>query len=55
MASSDNKRVNRNEDYEVRYMSETRGVSKKAVKKASKKAGPMRKNVDKALRSARNK
>ena len=41
--ASDHKRVNRGEDYEVRYMSKTRGVSKKAVKKASKKEMNFRK------------
>jgi hypothetical protein len=48
--SQDKKRVNRNEHYEVEYMARTRNASKGELKEASKKAGPMRKNVDRALK-----
>jgi hypothetical protein len=55
MAKQDPKRVNRNEKYEVEYMAKTRNVTEAQVKDASKKAGPMRKAIDKAPKAASKK
>jgi hypothetical protein len=54
MPTQDRKRLNRNEDYEVRYEAKTRGVSKAAVKRASKAAGPMRKKIDARLKRGKH-
>jgi hypothetical protein len=48
--SQDRKRVAAGQDYEVRYEAKKTGKSKAAVKRATKRAGPGRKNVEKALR-----
>jgi hypothetical protein len=55
MAKQDPKRVNRNEKYEVEYIAKTRNVTEAQVKDASKKAGPMRKAIDKAPKAASKK
>jgi hypothetical protein len=45
----DRARVAGNQDYEVRYKSKKTGKSASAVKKAVKKVGNARKNVEKRL------
>jgi hypothetical protein len=45
----DRARVAGNQDYEVRYESKKTGKSATAVKKAVKKVGNVRKNVEKRL------
>jgi hypothetical protein len=45
----DRARVAGGQDYEVRYESRKTGKSKVAVKRATKKAGPSRKRVEREL------
>ena len=46
----DRARVAGGQDYEVRYEAKKTGKSKQAVKRATKRAGPSRKNVERELR-----
>ena len=45
----DRKRVAGSQDYEVRYEAKKTGTSKKAVKKAIRKAGNSRRKVERVL------
>jgi hypothetical protein len=45
----DRKRVAGGQDYEVRYEAKKTSKSKKAVKRATKKAGPSRRKVEREL------
>lgn len=49
--AQDRARVAGGQDYEVRYEARKTGRSKSAVKKATKRAGPSRKKVERALRA----
>jgi uncharacterized protein DUF3606 len=48
--SQDRKRVAGGQDYEVRYEAKKTGTTKRRVKKAVKRAGNSRKNVERELR-----
>ena len=48
--NQDRARVAAGQDYEVRYEAEKTGKSKAEVKRATKKAGPSRKKVERELR-----
>ena len=46
---ADRKRINPNEDYEVRYWSEKFGVAPEILKEAVKHVGPMVEDVQRAV------
>jgi Protein of unknown function (DUF3606) len=48
---SDRARVSTKEGYEVAYEAKKMGVSREAVIKTAKKVGPMRKDIEAALKS----
>jgi hypothetical protein len=48
--SQDRKRINPEEEYEVRYWSEKFGVSHRELKDAVKRVGPMAEDVEKELK-----
>lgn len=47
---ADRKRINPQEDYEVRYWSEKFGVTHEELKDVVKRVGPMADDVEKALK-----
>jgi hypothetical protein len=47
--SQDRKRVAGGQDWEVRYEAKKTGKSKGAVKRATKRAGPSRRNLERQL------
>jgi hypothetical protein len=46
----DDERINVDQDHELTYWSEKLGVSRDRLREAVAKAGPMRRNVEQALR-----
>jgi hypothetical protein len=47
---ADRDRVSTKEQYELKYEAKKTGTSEAAVKRAAKKVGPMRKNIEAELR-----
>ena len=50
--AADRKRINVNEDYELRYWTEKFGVSADELKRVVERVGPMAEDVARALRKA---